>query len=281
MILVSGATGNVGRAVVKALHGVDKPVIALVRDPKKAASQLPKEVPLRIGDYTDPSTLTAAFHGVERFVFIPSDGDACDVLQHHANLIAAARAAGVAFTIFISIVDLEDTSPFYFTPVYRDAEKRLDHASLPHALIRCNLYAEFVRDHFLSAAKASSHLDAPFGDGAIAPVSRVDVAAVCAALVLRPELQGAHVSLSGPESLRGDEIAAIASEAWGRTIEYKPMPHPDYLHKLLQEQPAPWPHAFSSMAVSISQGRYADLQKGVAEILGRAPMSLADVLATR
>ncbi|MEM9348701.1 MAG: NAD(P)H-binding protein [Pseudomonadota bacterium] len=279
MILVTGAAGNIGRAVVSTLRSSGEPVVALARDARKARNVLAADLSVRVADYADRPALRAAFQGVKRLVMIPSDGEATAVLHHHANLINAAKEAEVSHTLFISISDLDDGSPFYFTPVYRDAEKRLRDVALPHVLIRCNLYAEFLAEHYLKPAFLTGKLDAPLGDSAMAPVARKDVAEVAAALALRPDLQGTNIPLSGPTALTGHQLAAIAAKLWAGEIRYDPMPVPDYLLKLLTEQVAPWPHAFSSMALSISQGRYAALGDGVERILGRPPTSLEDVLA--
>ncbi|MEM1410340.1 MAG: NAD(P)H-binding protein, partial [Pseudomonadota bacterium] len=91
MILVTGATGNIGRAVVTALHATGENVVALVRNAEKAKALLPPNVPARVADYGDGAAILKAMQGIEQLVFIPSDGDATDVLQHHANIITAAH----------------------------------------------------------------------------------------------------------------------------------------------------------------------------------------------
>lgn len=113
----------------------------------------------------------------------------------------------------MSIVDVGDSAPFYFTPVYRKTEAWLREAALPHATLRCNLYAEFVRDHYLRPAAEHGALDAPFGDGRVAPVARADAATALASLVQRPDLIQSRFSPSGPRALNGSELANIAARA--------------------------------------------------------------------
>ncbi|MGP9820584.1 NAD(P)H-binding protein [Salinarimonas sp. NSM] len=278
VILVTGATGNVGRAVVAALRDAGERVVALARDPAKASACLPVGVSVRIADYETPSSLDAALADVERVVFVPSDGDALRVVAQHAAVVEALRRSRVGFVVFVTIVDTADTSPFYFAPVYRDAEDRLRESAVPAGLLRCNLYSEFVRDRYLRPALASGRLDAPFGEAEMAPVSRADVAACAAALVRRPDFAGRRLVLTGPAALSGHGLAAMATRCWSRPTTYAPLPRPDYLVQLLREHPAPWPHAFSSLASSIAEGAYADVHDGVSRLLGRPPIPLDDVL---
>src|SRR5215470_15407534 len=121
MILVTGATGHVGRAVVGILASRGHDVVAMVRDVQAAGRRLPSRIALRVADYEDAAALTRAFAGIDDLVFISSDGDARAVMRHHANVIEAAAASGIRHITFTSIVDVEESSPFYFSPVYRDA----------------------------------------------------------------------------------------------------------------------------------------------------------------
>ena len=252
----------------------------MARDAAKAAAHLPSGVPVRLANYDDPASLDAALAGVERVVLVPSDGEAVRVIEQHAAIIDALRLAGVTYTVFISIGDVADTSPFYFAPVYRDAERRLREAGLSVSLLRCNVYAEFVRDRYLRPALATGTLDAPFGDARLAPVSREDVAACATALICTPELAGRSFPLTGPAAFDGRQLATMAGDIAGRAVAYAPLAQPDYLLKLWNTYPAPWPHAFATMAQSIAQGRYGDRQDGVATLIGRSPRTMTDVLRT-
>ncbi|MEM9589775.1 MAG: NAD(P)H-binding protein [Pseudomonadota bacterium] len=279
MILVTGATGNIGRAVVTALHAAGENVVVLVRNAEKAKTLLPPDVPTRVADYADGPAVGEAMQGIEQLVFIPSDGDATDVLQHHANIITAAHHARVAHTVFISISDLADTSPFYFTPVYRDAEQRIAEADLSCARLRCNLYAEFVRDHYLLPAVETGRFDAPLGTGQIAPVARADVAEATIAAIRSPEHAGRIFELTGPDLLDGHDLAAAISETHETPVVYDSIPLPDYLLNSWATQPPPWPHAFSSMAQSIAQGHYGKSATGIQDLIGRPPTEFKALLA--
>src|SRR5713101_9528452 len=136
MILVTGATGHVGRAVVCRLASLGHDVVAMVRDVQAASRRLPSGIALRVADYEDASALKRALAGIDDMVLISSDGDASAVMRHHANAIEAATATNIRHITFTSIVDTDELSPFYFSPAYRDAERRLAVCSVPSTILR-------------------------------------------------------------------------------------------------------------------------------------------------
>jgi len=274
MILVTGATGHVGRAVVSRLVSSGHEVAALVRKPEAAQGRLPQETALRVGDYEDISSLKTAFAGIDELVLISSDGDADAVMRHHANAIETARAASVRHITFTSIVDIGESSPFYYAPAYRDAERRL--ASLPSTILRCGLYSDLILDTWLTSA--SGELVLPAGQGLVAPVSRDDVAAAVAALAARPGAAGALYTITGNQTLNFDEIAAGYGEATGQPLRYRPCSLDDYLASASAHLDAPWPQAFATLCASIAQGRYASTSSDFTALTGKPPESFRDFL---
>jgi NAD(P)H dehydrogenase (quinone) len=123
-IIVTGATRQVGRGVVYRLASLGHDVVAMVRDVQAASRRLPSGITLRVADYEDASALKTALAGIDDIVPISGDGDATAVMRHHANAIEAATATNIRHITFTSIVDTEELSPFYFSPAYRDAERR-------------------------------------------------------------------------------------------------------------------------------------------------------------
>jgi NAD(P)H dehydrogenase (quinone) len=100
-------------------------VVAMVRDVQAASRRLPSGIALRVPDYEDVSALKRALASIDDMVLISSDGAASAVMRHHANAIEAATATNIRHISFTSIVDTDELSPFYFSPVYREAERRL------------------------------------------------------------------------------------------------------------------------------------------------------------
>ncbi|MDK1482074.1 NAD(P)H-binding protein [Sinorhizobium sp. 6-117] len=176
MILVTGASGYVGGAVLKRLSERGHSVSAMVRNLAGAAEVRAAGVPIRIANYEDRASLERAFDGVDRLVFVASDGDARAVMRQHANVIDAAADAGVGHIVFTSIVDIDAASTFYFTPVYRDAERRLAERGAGATLLRCSLYADLILSNWLRPARATGEIALPLAEARVAPISRDDVA---------------------------------------------------------------------------------------------------------
>src|SRR5690242_5670233 len=149
MIVVTGASGYIGSRAVRRLVELRLPVAAIGRDAARLRKALPEGVPVVLADYDDPASLDRAFAQATKLLFIASDGFADDMTRHHANVIAAANRSAITHVTFTSIIDVGETSPFYFAPVYRDAERRLNTARFASSIIRCGLYCDFILQHWL------------------------------------------------------------------------------------------------------------------------------------
>jgi NAD(P)H dehydrogenase (quinone) len=273
VILVTGASGYVGRTALRRLVSMGAEVAAMVRNVERAREHLPDEVPIRVGDYDDLSSLERAFDGMTRLLFVASDGDARDVMRHHANVIQAVAATGIDI-VFTSITDIDATSPFYFTPVYRDAEHRLADLGSACTILRCGLYADFILTQWIEPALSTGMITLPVGESLVAPVSRDDVAEAAARLVVTNGHEGMTYEITGPDALSFEEIAAQASRSAGVPIRYVPCAPSDYLVGVWQRLEDPWQHAFSTLCASIAQGRYARVSSGGAKLLGGSPESM-------
>ena len=273
MILVTGATGHVGRAVVRNLASRGHDVVAMVRDVEAASRRLPSGIALRVADYDDASALKRAFAGIDELVLISSDGDASAVMRHHANAIEAAAATGIRHITFTSIVDTDELSPFYFAPVYRDAEQRLAVCGVPSTILRCGLYSDFILEYWLAPSQASGVLMLPAGHGLVAPISRDDVAAAVAAAAAKPDKSRTIYTITGHRALGFDEIAAAYGKTIAKQVRYRPCSVDEYLTWASGRLDDPWPHAFSTLCASIAEGRYSQVSSDFTAITGREPES--------
>ncbi|TGQ53185.1 NAD-dependent epimerase/dehydratase family protein [Mesorhizobium sp. M1C.F.Ca.ET.193.01.1.1] len=272
MILVTGATGHVGRAVVRRLASCGHDVAAMIRDVETARRRLPRGTATRVGDYEDALTLRDAFAGIDELVLISSDGEATAVLRHHANAIEAAVSAGIRHITFTSIVDIDEASPFYFAPVYRDAERRLARCGVPATILRCGLYCDFILHHWLEPCRTSGEFALPAGDGRVAPISRDDVATAVAAAAT--EKSGATYTITGDQALDFGEIAADYGRAIGQQLRYRSCAQDEYLTSASARLDEPWPHAFATLCASIAEDRYSRVCGDFTGITGQRPESL-------
>ncbi|QND65235.1 NAD(P)H-binding protein [Mesorhizobium loti] len=272
MILVTGASGYVGSKALAALSRQDLPAAGMVRATGKRVAGLPAETPLRIADYDDPRSLSRAFEGVSTLLLVSSDADGRDLLRQHANAIEAAASLKVSSIVFTSIIDIDADSPFYFTPVYRDAERRLRESGLAWTILRCGLYSDLVLDSWIKPAFPSGTLSLPTGAGEVAPVSRQDVALAAAAVVASPEKHAGKIyELTGPRKLSFHEMTETAGSAFGRRLEFAPCSPADYLQRAWSEMQDPWPHAFSTLCGSIEEGRYQRVAAACEHLTGHPP----------
>lgn len=273
MIVVTGASGYIGGKTVALLAELGLPVTALGRKEERLREATLHGIPLALADYDDPPALERAFAGATKLLFIASDGFAADMLRHHANVIAAANRSEIAQVVFTSIIDVAESSPFYFAPVYRDAEQRLKTSRFASSIIRCGLYSDFILSHWLGEREISL----PLAEARIAPISRDDVAAAAVHALLHDV--DPIWPLTGASSYSMAEIAEIATRVAGETFTYRPCTPDDYVKRIAKETEPPWPEAFSSMCASIVQGRFAETSTRFTELMCRPPECFENFLA--
>jgi len=280
MLLVTGAAGYIGSAILRRLaRMVPLPELAaLARDGTKAKAQLPGGIDLRIADYDDAAALRVALRDVTKLMFIASDGDARDVLRHHANVFAAAAEAGVQHIVFTSIIDIGDQSPFYYAPVYRVAEKLLAETGVPVTLLRCGLYSDFLQAYWLAPALPAGTVRLPAGKARIAAVSRDDIAEAAAAVLTGDGHAGKTYHLTGATAYDFAALVDTANQVLGARTAYADCPPADYLLRARQDLSDPWPHAFSTMLASIRAGNFARTSDDIEKLTGRPAEDFATFL---
>jgi uncharacterized protein YbjT (DUF2867 family) len=216
-VLVTGATGNVGAAVVRELRARDVATRAFVRDGGKAAARIGEDVELAIGDFSDPGSIEGALAGVDR-VFLAC-GNVPGQVEHERAVIDAAARAGVERIVKLSANGAEPGSPLSFWDWHGRIENHLVHAGLPTVLLRPNNYLSnlFASTEMIAQ---TDKLFVPAGDARVAMIDPGDVAAVAVASLTEDGHEGHTYVLSGPEALSYSDVAAALSEATGRGVEY-------------------------------------------------------------
>jgi uncharacterized protein YbjT (DUF2867 family) len=271
MLLVTGATGNVGRELVRALVGEGAEVRVLVRDPGRAAG-LPESAERVVGDLGEPGTLGAAFKGVERlFLLTPGIG-----LEHTAHAVAAARAAGVRHVVHLSSYNVLGDPVPAMGRWHRDREDAIRAAGIPATFLRPGGFMSNALD-WLPTIRAGGYLLDPIGPGRFAPIDPVDIAAVAALALCEDGHQGREYVITGTETFTVAEQAKVLGAAIGRELEVRPVASPEEAVR------ARFPHgAPPALAAAIVEGftlMRADttgFRTGtVRELLGREPGTFA------
>src|SRR2546426_267697 len=184
--LVTGATGHLGGLIVRHLRDrLPAGELAVsVRDTTKAAELAAAGIEVRHGDFDDPTTLPAAFAGVDALVLVSTDG-ADDVrIVQHATAVRAAAAAGVGFLAYTSITDAEN-SRVALAEVHRETERAIRASGIPYAFLRNNMYHENYLPQ-LPGALDRGVLATATGTGRIASATRDDYARAAAAVAADP-----------------------------------------------------------------------------------------------
>lgn len=218
MILVTGANGLSGSELVRRLSARGVPVRALVRSAVKAQgiSSLPK-VEIVEGDMARPETLTSALRGVERAMLISSSDPT--MLEVQSSFINAARKAGVAHVVKLSGIIADRESPFRFSRMHGEIERRLEDSGMAFTHLRAG---EFMHAYFrqVPSIVAKGALFLPMEDAKIASIDIGDIADVAAAILTSAGHEGKTYPLTGPEALSMAEVAEKLSAAIGKRVQY-------------------------------------------------------------
>jgi (4-alkanoyl-5-oxo-2,5-dihydrofuran-3-yl)methyl phosphate reductase len=272
MILVTGATGTIGRELVAELARRGAKVRALSRNPSAAA--FPAGVETVAADLGDPETLALALAGVER-VFVLASGPAR--LAHETHLAAAARRAGAARLVKLSALTVEDgTADDVITGWHRAAERAVTGSGLAWTILRPGAFMS----NALSWADMIRHqgrVFAPFADVRTAAVDPADVAACAAAVLLEDGHNGQAYSLTGPEPISARDQAAVLGDVLGRDIGITEIPAEAARQRMIQAgMPAEIAGAVLATAAGAGAGPGALVQPAVRQLTGRPPRTFRD-----
>jgi len=219
MIAVTGATGQLGRFVIDALlkKVPAGEIVAAVRTPAKAADLAALGVIVRQADYSQPETLEAAFAGVDKLLLISGSEVGQREAQHKA-VIEAARAAGVGFIAYTSLLHA-DTSPLGLGVEHRATEALLKASGIPFALLRNGWYSENYAASIPPALAHHAFIGAA-GEGRIASAARQDYAEAAAEVMTREDQAGKVYELAGDDSYTLAQFAAEIAAQSGEKVDY-------------------------------------------------------------
>jgi NAD(P)H dehydrogenase (quinone) len=285
MIIVTGATGQLGRLIVEKLVQLvpAKQVGASVRDLAKAADLLALGVRVRQGDFDQPDSLTHAFEGATQVLIVSSNARASggDPLAQHRSAIEAARAAGARRIVYTSHMAVSASSAF---PPMRD------HAATETMLRESGLAWTALRDGFYAASGIAMMGDAPKtgvlespADGKVSWTAHADLAEA-AAIILANEgrYDGPTPPLTGSQLLNFEDLAAIAS-----TLLDKPMQRTAFRDDELRARmtargaPARAAETILGFFMASRNGEFAAVDPALEQLLGRPPATMEEVMAEK
>ena len=271
MILVTGATGTVGREVVTQLLAVGHPVRGMTRNPSQA--KMDARVEVVKGDFAAPETLKKAVEGVERvfsLTFGPQTG------THERELARAAKKAGVRHIVKLGAMGGDGETRNTIRKWHDEGEQEIKGAGVAWTMLRPGRFMSNAlqwRESISRQGKVFSN----YGEGKLPSVHPRDIAAVAVRALTTHGHEGKTYHLTGPEALSiGDEVA-ILSNVLGRRIEYVPIS--DEAARKEMERAGMPPFLIDALlpfAAFVRSGKAAEVLPTVEEVTGRPALRFVD-----
>ncbi|MGM7697778.1 SDR family oxidoreductase [Microbacterium sp. A84] len=278
-ILITGATGQLGRLVIDSLiaRGTDpQSIVAGARDVAQASDLAARGVRVASLDYNDAATVTAAVKGVDAVLLISGSELGKRVTQHQ-TVVDAAKAAGVAKLVYTS-APKATTSDLILAPDHKDTEELIAASGIPAVILRNNWYNENYAGPMAQAA-STGVLAASVGDGKVASASRRDFADAAAAVLLEDGHIGAVYELGGDAAWDHAELAATIADVAGSPVEYTALSTEQHAAALESAGLDAGTIGFvTTLEAGIRGGALADTDGTLARLIGRPTTPLAESL---
>ena len=273
MILVTGATGTIGKDLVKGLIAKGEQVRAMIHNPDKApAASREPGVEYVTGDLEKPETVIAALQGVEKaFLLSPEDPRMAEL---HGKFAAAAKEAGLRHLVRLSILPANPDAPLPIAKWHGEADRLVMESGVPYTILRP---AYFMQNNLRAARTIASEgaIYGAMGDGKVGHIDTRDIAEVAATVLTSEGHEGQIYPLTGPESLSMTEVAARLSTTLGKTVKYVNLP-PDKAKAGMMAMGMPdWrADAWVALGGMIAMGKADMATPAVKDILGREPHNI-------
>lgn len=281
MILVTGATGQLGQIVINNLSEKlpNNQIAAFVRDAAKAETLSAKGIDVRVGDYHDKDGLLAAFHNVEKLLLISSN-DFNDRFGQHKNAIDAAVKAGVKHILYTGVTmnDIASSPLKAFLEDHYLTEEYIKASGLTYTFLQNGLYAEVI-PMFLGENATETGVFFPAGDGKVAFASRSDLGEAAANILLSSGHENQTYKLTGAAAHSFSEVAEILSNLSKKSVPYISPEQEVFVETLGQFG---LPDHIIQLSLGFASGiKNNDFDKSydtLETLLGRKPTALRDFL---
>jgi uncharacterized protein YbjT (DUF2867 family) len=277
MILVTGATGTIGRPLIEVLSAAGVAIRAVTRKPQTTG--LPADVEVVVGDPSRPDTIAAALRGVTAlFVHPRAVGDAAV-----GELLALAREQGARRVVVLSAInvddDLDQQPSRYNGDRNKEVEDAVSRSGLEWVSLRASSFAINTLRAWGAQIRAGDVVRGPYATFAEAPIHERDLAEVGAHALLSDELVGRRLDLTGPQSLTHEQMVAIIGGVLGRPLRYQEI-EPEAARQGMVQHGFPEPFVDALMArYARGVGHPASTTGKVQKILGRPAITFAQWVA--
>ena len=275
MIVITGATGQLGRLVITLLlkKVPAASLVATVRNVEKAEEIAALGVQVRQADYNQPASWNAALQGADKVLLI-SSSEIGQRTQQHRAVIDAAKRAGVKLLAYTSVLHA-DTSVLGLAGEHRETEAAIRASGLPFVLLRNGWYTE----NYAMGIPAALSLGAVYGcagDGRISSAARADYAEAAAVVLTSDNPAGKVYELAGDTSYTLSEFAVEISRQSGKAISYVNLPEAEYKKALLGTGlPEFLAEQLANSDTGVSLGALFDDGKQLSKLIDRPTSALA------
>lgn len=275
-ILLTGASGNVSSAIIRALQGSGHHLIGVVRDPAKAASLAELGVELRTGDLDDLRTLEhGAFDGADVAWILTPPGPRAPLQS--SNALWAARQAGVRHVVRMSAIGAAHDAPSLNGRMHALSDAELERVGVAYTIVRPHF---FVQNLAMAAASVAAEGSIYFalGDAKLPMIDIADIAASVARILVEPAAHaGKTYTLTGPEAVGLEQFATVLGEALGKPVRYVPVPVPAMVEAVARFGLDGFAQTMMrDYFVAYSRGWMSEVTSAVADLTGRPARPLAD-----
>lgn len=281
MILVTGSTGQLGKATIDFLLKKipANSIAAMVRDENKAADLKAKGIDVRKGDYSDVSSMVKAFQGIDKLLLI-SSSDMTDRAGQHINAINAAKEAGVKHIVYTS-VDLKDpvnSAISFVASSHMATVEHLAKSGMQYTLMNNSLYAD-VLPMFLGEKVLETGVFFPAGTGRVPFTSRLDMAEAAATILAGNGHEGKEYVIAADTTYSLGDVAHSLSELSGKMINYSSPTQEVYAETLTKAGvPDMYISFMGAFAKAIADNEFDTKKTDLEKLLGRKPTALKDYL---
>jgi len=279
MIVVTGATGHLGKLVVEGLlqKVPASEIVAAVRTPEKATDLAARGVQVRKADYSDPTGLVEAFKGADKVLLISSSAVGQRVAQHTA-VVDAAKTAGVSHLLYTSIL-FADTTTMLLAAEHKATEQAIRDSGIPFTFLRNGWYTENYAQA-VAQALATGSFAGSAGGGKLGGAPRADYADAAVSALTTEGHEGKAYELAADEAWSYADLATELSAATSKTITYQNIPAEQHQQFL---EVAGIPAGFATLLVDsdrgIADGELTSTTGDLGTLTGRPTTPLREAVA--
>jgi NAD(P)H dehydrogenase (quinone) len=273
MIVVTGATGVVGRLTAEELQRRGHLLRLIVRDPARAPRLPGAEVVT--ADYGEPEALAEALHEGDRVFMVSVHEGPERRIPLHQSFVETAARRGVARVVYLSFVNPGPEATFLHARSHGATEELLEQSGLPYSAIRNGMYADEIPSWFDAEGVARE----PVGEGRISFSYRPELAEAIAVVLSEPEHERTSYDIVGrPVSVA--ELAQAASEVTGREYRYNPRPREEWEARWLARDKEAWAieAGLTSFDAQLA-GEFDVVSDDFRSLTGRAPLTVTEVIS--